>query len=154
MFSYLSLMMHILAGKALQGGNHWYFFSQAVTGVNKISPSGYWMPAGARETITSSGRDVGIKTTLVFYIGEAPHGVKTNWVMHEYRLLDGVAISSRTNYSHSSSSMKRGSKKRSDVNLVVCRVHEASFFHVEETELSCLDEVFLSLDDLDEISMP
>ncbi|THU53855.1 hypothetical protein C4D60_Mb10t18800 [Musa balbisiana] len=42
---------------------------------------------------------------------------------------------------------------------VVCRVHESaggsqSSFHDDGSELSCLDEVFLSLDDLDDISLP
>jgi hypothetical protein len=42
---------------------------------------------------------------------------------------------------------------------VVCRVFESSCgaqvsFHDEGTELSCLDEVFLSLDDYDEVSLP
>ncbi|RWW37512.1 hypothetical protein BHE74_00057361 [Ensete ventricosum] len=167
-----------LNSKALQGGSHCYFFSHAT--VNKVSPSGYWMPVGAKETVTSGDKDVGTKSTLVFHIGEAPLGVKTSWVMHEYRLLeDGAAVpSSRTNRNGSSSASRaRGNKRpvsafsphaifpcdrsltrslfvRQDLNLAICRVQEASFFGVEETELSCLDEVFLSLDDLDEISMP
>ncbi|CAL9191712.1 NAC domain-containing protein 104 [Musa acuminata AAA Group] len=143
-----------LNGKALQGGNHCYFFSHAT--VNKVSPSGYWMPVGAKETVTSGDKDVGTKTSLVFHIGEAPLGVKTSWVMHEYRLLeDGAAVpSSRTNRNSSSSASRARGNKRPDLNLAICRVQEASFFGVEETELSCLDEVFLSLDDLDEISMP
>uniref|UniRef100_A0A0D9W574 NAC domain-containing protein n=1 Tax=Leersia perrieri TaxID=77586 RepID=A0A0D9W574_9ORYZ len=42
-------------------------------------------------------------------------------------------------------------------NWVVCRVFESSYdsqvsFHEEGMELSCLDEVFLSLDDYDEVS--
>ena len=29
-----------------------------------------------------------IKKALVFYAGKPPKGVKTNWIMHEYRLAD------------------------------------------------------------------
>jgi hypothetical protein len=40
---------------------------------------------------------------------------------------------------------------------VICRVYEHDEDDDEDgdgTELSCLDEVFLSLDDLDEVSLP
>jgi len=40
---------------------------------------------------------------------------------------------------------------------VICRVYEQNCSEEEDddgTELSCLDEVFLSLDDLDEVSLP
>lgn len=40
--------------------------------------------------------------------------------------------------------------------FVLCRVYERNDDEEDDdgTELSCLDEVFLSLDDLDEISLP
>jgi No apical meristem (NAM) protein len=52
------------------------------------TPNGYWSQVGD-EKVNSGGRDVGSKKTLVFYIGDSQERMKTNWVMHEFHLLDG-----------------------------------------------------------------
>ncbi|KAF8411713.1 hypothetical protein HHK36_004271 [Tetracentron sinense] len=140
-----------LNGKALAGGNQWYYFSRST--LNRVSANGYWKPVGADEPIvTSTCKKVGMKNYLVFYIGEAPTGIKSNWIMQEYRLPDSG--------SSSRSSKKRGQSKIDSSTWVLCRVYEmnggsqGSFCDEDDNgpELSSLDEVFLSLDDLDEIS--
>ncbi|CAO2046161.1 unnamed protein product [Urochloa humidicola] len=153
-----------LNGTALQAGNQWYFFSHAAQ--SRTSPNGYWNPIGADETVTSSGCVIGLKKTLIFCTGEPSKGFKTNWIMHEYHLQDGGynAISGSSTSASSSSSSRKSQRKRVHLstesnNWVICRVFESSCgsqvsFHDEGTELSCLDEVFLSLDDYDEVSLP
>lgn len=72
------------------GEEEWYFYSvrdrKYPTGVraNRATRAGYWKATGKdREVINSSnGRLVGFKKTLVFYLGRAPKGQKTNWSMH------------------------------------------------------------------------
>ncbi|KAL6899221.1 hypothetical protein ACP4OV_005879 [Aristida adscensionis] len=151
-----------LNGKALQSGNQWYFFSHAAQ--SRTSPNGYWSPIGADETVVSSGCVVGLKKTLVFCTGEPFKGFKTNWVMHEYHLLDGGYNVNGSSTSSSSSSNRKPHRKRlhysteTTSSWMICRVFESNCgsqvsFHDEGTELSCLDEVFLSLDDYDEVSL-
>lgn len=82
------------AGKAIFGEKEWYFFSPRDrkypngSRPNRVAGSGYWKATGTDKIITTEGRKVGIKKALVFYVGKAPKGTKTNWIMHEYRLLD------------------------------------------------------------------
>lgn len=143
-----------LDGKAMVEGNKWYFYSRRTQ--SRITGNGYWQPLGVEEPIFSmtSGQKVGMKKFYVFYIGEPQEGAKTNWIMQEYRL------SSDSGSTSSSSSSSRSSKKRHSKldysKWVVCRVYERNNDDDDDdgTELSCLDEVFLSLDDLEEISLP
>lgn len=104
----------VLPSKAIFGEKEWYFFSPRDrkypngTRPNRVAGSGYWKATGTDKIITNEGRKVGIKKALVFYVGKAPKGTKTNWIMHEYRLLD----SSRNN----------GGTKLDD--WVLCRIYK------------------------------
>ncbi|KAL4377153.1 hypothetical protein GQ457_02G017830 [Hibiscus cannabinus] len=80
-----------LPDMALYGEKEWYFFSprdrKYPNGCrpNRAAGSGYWKATGADKPI-GKPKTLGIKKALVFYSGKAPRGVKTNWIMHEYRL--------------------------------------------------------------------
>ncbi|KAJ9178765.1 hypothetical protein P3X46_010622 [Hevea brasiliensis] len=139
-----------LDGKALAEGKQWYFYSRRTQ--NRITENGYWKAIGFEEPVlTNTNIRVGMKKYLGFYVGEAPAGMKTSWIMEEYRLLSSDSCSS---------SMRRSSKTKTHPKIdhskwVICKVYERSSDEDGDgAELSCLDEVFLSLDDLDEISLP
>lgn len=77
-----------------------YFFSSGKGFGNKcrrVTGCGYWKAIGKGIQIVASGssRAVGMKRTLVFYEGKLGAGTRTQWVMHEYRLVGlGTAPSS------------------------------------------------------------
>ncbi|CAI9770096.1 unnamed protein product [Fraxinus pennsylvanica] len=136
-----------LNGKAMAESNKWYFYSRRTQ--SRITDSGYWQSIGIDEPIYSSASQklIGMKKYYAFYIGEPPEGVKTDWILQEYRLSDSS--------SSCRSSRKRNSKKEYS-KWVACRVYEHACDKEDDDglELSYLDEVFMSLDDLDEISLP
>lgn len=59
---------------------------------NRATGNGYWKATGIdKQIVTSRGNKVvGMKKTLVFYRGKPPHGSRTDWIMHEYRLVDAT----------------------------------------------------------------
>ncbi|XP_044462452.1 NAC domain-containing protein 104 [Mangifera indica] len=143
-----------LNGKALAEGNQWYFYSRKTQ--NRITSNGYWKPTGIEEAvITREKRKIGIKKYFVFHLGEPPSGVKTNWILQEYSLSDSAASCATSSSNSRSSTKRRGNLKADFSKWVICRVYERNCDDGDDgAELSCLDEVFLSLDDLDEISLP
>ena len=72
--------------------NDWYFFSHkdkkypTGTRTNRATAAGFWKATGRDKIIYSGFRRIGLRKTLVFYKGRAPHGQKSDWIMHEYRL--------------------------------------------------------------------
>ncbi|KAK8716346.1 hypothetical protein V6N13_043659 [Hibiscus sabdariffa] len=132
-----------LHGKALLSGKRYFFFSQTME--SRVLENGYWKQLDFEEPIFGggSGNKVGVKKLYEFFIGEAPFGIKTDWLMQEYHVCNwGSALSSHY----------YKTKERS--RWVVCKVEEKkgnaesfSCSDEEGSELSCLDEMFLSLDD-------
>ncbi|XP_057985455.1 protein SOMBRERO-like [Hevea brasiliensis] len=72
--------------------NEWYLFSHkdkkypTGTRTNRATTAGFWKATGRDKAIhLSNSKRIGMRKTLVFYTGRAPHGQKTDWIMHEYR---------------------------------------------------------------------
>ncbi|KAA8532962.1 hypothetical protein F0562_032921 [Nyssa sinensis] len=107
-----------LPDKAEFGENEWYFFTprdrKYPNGVrpNRAAVSGYWKATGTDKAIYSGSKYVGVKKALVFYKGRPPKGVKTDWIMHEYRLND----------SRSQPNKQNGSMRLDD--WVLCRIYK------------------------------
>ncbi|GMH07684.1 hypothetical protein Nepgr_009524 [Nepenthes gracilis] len=104
---------------AQYGEKEWYFFTPRDrkypngSRPNRAAGTGYWKATGADKPI---GKPVplGIKKALVFYAGKALKGVKTNWIMHEYRLAN----------------VDRSAGKRANLRLddwVLCRIYNKKF---------------------------
>ncbi|KAJ0084679.1 hypothetical protein Patl1_30728 [Pistacia atlantica] len=107
-----------LPKQALFGEDEWFFFSprdrKYPNGArpNRAAGSGYWKATGTDKPIFSSygSKNLGVKKALVFYTGRPPRGIKTDWMMNEYRLLDTMIKPSRL----------KGSMRLDD--WVLCRV--------------------------------
>ncbi|CAO2836057.1 unnamed protein product [Amaranthus hypochondriacus] len=118
-----------LPAKAVFGEQEWYFFSprdrKYPNGArpNRAATSGYWKATGTDKPVLSTGSNqkVGVKKALVFYRGKPPRGIKTNWIMHEYRLLDhNKSHNKPPGYDHPN---RKGGSLRLD-DWVLCRIYK------------------------------
>ncbi|KDP28422.1 hypothetical protein JCGZ_14193 [Jatropha curcas] len=108
--------------------NDWYFFSHkdkkypTGTRTNRATAAGFWKATGRDKVIYSSGRRIGMRKTLVFYKGRAPHGQKSDWIMHEYRLDDNL------NFPDTNVSNVMGDASQEE-GWVVCRIFKKKNHH-------------------------
>ncbi|KAJ4728032.1 putative NAC domain-containing protein [Melia azedarach] len=106
--------------------NDWYFFSHkdkkypTGTRTNRATAAGFWKATGRDKVIYSNCRRIGMRKTLVFYKGRAPHGQKSDWIMHEYRLDD--------NPNETDVSNVMGEAAQED-GWVVCRIFKKKNHH-------------------------
>ncbi|XWS42644.1 hypothetical protein CRYUN_Cryun16bG0031500 [Craigia yunnanensis] len=125
-----------LPAKAAFGEKEWYFFSprdrKYPNGArpNRAAASGYWKATGTDKVIVTSSmvaggvgvqENIGVKKALVFYKGRPPKGIKTNWIMHEYRLAENP----NSNYNNRPVKSKDCSMRLDD--WVLCRIYKKSY---------------------------
>ncbi|XP_042478747.1 protein ATAF2-like [Macadamia integrifolia] len=110
-----------LAGTLLYEENQWYFFTprdrKYKNGArpNRAAGIGYWKATGADKKIESNDQVVGFRKALVFYVGKAPNGDKSDWIMHEFRVIESESTPSR-NF--------RGSDNMKLDDWVLCKMYK------------------------------
>ncbi|TKY58854.1 FEZ protein [Spatholobus suberectus] len=108
---------------ATTGEKEWYFYCprdrkyRNSARPNRVTGAGFWKATGTDRPIYSSegSKCIGLKKSLVFYKGRAAKGIKTDWMMHEFRL---------PSLTHSSSSPKKYMDRTIPANesWAICRI--------------------------------
>lgn len=93
LFFFLFWFMTIIEMASSGSEKDLYFYCQRdrkyrnSTRPNRVTKAGFWKATGTDRPIYSSkGNCIGLKKSLVFYRGRAAKGIKTEWMMHEFRL--------------------------------------------------------------------
>lgn len=80
------------ATSIIKSENEWFFFCARGrkypngTQSRRATEQGYWKATGKERNVKSGSNVIGTKRTLVFHIGRAPKGERTEWIMHEYSM--------------------------------------------------------------------
>lgn len=120
---------------------------------NRATGSGYWKATGIDKQIVASRSNqvVGMKKTLVFYRGKPPHGSRTDWVMHEYRLIAPeiatpcIASNKKNPTPIQNQTQLQGSMVQQMQSWVLCRIFlkkrsgKNNDDNGDENEQSCID---------------
>ncbi|KAK2981533.1 hypothetical protein RJ640_026791, partial [Escallonia rubra] len=80
---------------------------------NRVAGGGYWKATSGDQEIKFGGHLVGAKKALVFYNGNPSEGSKTNWIMHEFVVLENLP-----------QSQERGAKSIKLDDWVLCRIYK------------------------------
>ncbi|KAK4595064.1 hypothetical protein RGQ29_018709 [Quercus rubra] len=128
----------------------WYFYSPRDrkypngSRTNRATRAGYWKATGKDRPVHSHKHPVGMKKTLVYYRGRAPHGIRTNWVMHEYRLIDSMCSTSASSSLKDSYALCRIFKKT--IQIPKAKEKEQTENLENGNSVSALDEQLLGDD--------
>ncbi|KAL5574942.1 hypothetical protein UlMin_016641 [Ulmus minor] len=104
------------AKSVIRSENEWFFFSPRGrkypngSQSRRATEQGYWKATGKERNVKSGSNLIGTKRTLVFHLGRAPKGERTEWIMHEYSMLD-----------------------KSQDSMVVCRLRKNGDFHLNNS---------------------
>lgn len=94
--------IYINAGKALRSEDNWYyFFTQLERDDDGVTHNGYWkqlLDSEQEPVFSSTAADarkiIGFKKYFVY---QAPSGIQTNWIMHQYHLCNNPPTSHTKN---------------------------------------------------------
>ncbi|KAK4286314.1 hypothetical protein QN277_002885 [Acacia crassicarpa] len=128
------------AKSSIQSDTEWFFFSPRGRKYPNGSQSkratecGYWKATGKERNVKSGSDVIGTKRTLVFHMGRAPKGERTEWIMHEYCINDKsqdslvvCRLKRNTEFRHNDASNRASSSQQQAVNSHEsnCAVSEA-----------------------------
>lgn len=112
---------------------------------NRATGSGYWKATGLDKKIVAAASKtnqvVGMKKTLVFYRGKPPHGSRTDWVMHEYRLITPETTPSCIAHQKNNSTPQNAMIQME--NWVLCRIFlkkRSTKNDDDNMQQSCIDQ--------------